>query len=102
MSDHSSGTGLMLALNGSSVATDILWRQIVSANMNTTYTFSGWGASWGLSGGNTDPSPANLRISINDLALGDRVLPSQAAFGNRSPSNGARAAQRNPRSRFGT
>jgi hypothetical protein len=77
MSDHTSGTGLMLAANGSSLATDILWRQVVSVQPNTTYLFGGWDASWGVLGGNTDPSPANLRISINGLQLGDTAAPSQ-------------------------
>jgi hypothetical protein len=78
MVDHTSGTGLMLALNGSSLSTDILWRQIVSVQPNTTYLFSGWAASWGVfGGGNTDPSPANLRISVEGVQLGDRGLPQE-------------------------
>jgi hypothetical protein len=69
MTDHTSGTGFMLVLNGSSVSTDTVWRETVSVQPNTTYSFSGWEASWGKTGGNTDPSPAVLLISINGLSL---------------------------------
>jgi hypothetical protein len=69
MTDHTSGTGLMLALNGSSVSTAAVWRATVPVQPNTTYSFSAWEASWGKFGGNTDPSPAVLAISINGLLL---------------------------------
>src|SRR5262249_9477766 len=43
--DHTSGTGLMLAANGASNTNLVVWRQSVAVVPNTTYEFSGWGAS---------------------------------------------------------
>jgi hypothetical protein len=63
--DHTTGGGFMLAFNGSSDTNSVVWSETVSVSPNTTYVFSGWGASWGDTGHDFDPSPAILRIFIN-------------------------------------
>lgn len=63
--DHTTGTGFMLALNGSSDTNAVVWSETVSVSPDATYLFSGWGASWGDTGHDYDPSPAVLRILIN-------------------------------------
>jgi len=78
MPDHTSGAGLMMAINGSSVSSSVVWRAVVSVQPGSAYSFAGWDASWGeLSGGGTDPSPAALRISINGTQLGDTTASGQ-------------------------
>jgi len=68
--DHTSGTGLMLAANGASNTNLVVWRQSVAVAANTTYEFSGWGASWGDDGGGHDPSPSRIVIIINGSTVG--------------------------------
>lgn len=63
--DHTTGTGSMLVVNGAPRAKGVVWRETVSVSPNTTYLFSGWGASWGGGREGFDPSPAVLRILIN-------------------------------------
>jgi hypothetical protein len=69
--DHTSGTGYMLAANGASDASTVLWGQSVKVSPNTGYELSGWSASWGkLWGGNTDPAPPQFQLSINGQDVG--------------------------------
>jgi hypothetical protein len=63
--DHTTGTGFMLALNGSRDTNAVVWSETVSVSPNTTYLFSGWGASWGDDGHGFDLSPAVIRVVIN-------------------------------------
>lgn len=78
--DHTSGSGLMLAVNGSTTANLVVWRQTVSVLSGTMYEFGGWATSWG--GGAAfdylDPAPAAFRISINGVDLGPAVQLSGA------------------------
>jgi len=77
MTDHTSGSGLMLVLNGSPSASDVVWQETVSVQPNTVYSFSNWEASWGeLGGAGYDPTPATLQISINGIQLGTSSPPS--------------------------
>jgi len=63
--DHTSGVGLMMAVNGSTVSSqETVWSQQVDIDPNTVYTFSSWFASW------HPMSPAELQISINDNTIG--------------------------------
>jgi hypothetical protein len=68
--DHTTGSGLMMAVNGHPEPNKIVWQQTVSVSANTAYIFSGWVSSW-------DPgSPAQLQISINSIPLGVVTAPS--------------------------
>jgi hypothetical protein len=43
--DHTSGTGLMLVVNGDFNPTNVVWRQTVTVQPKTHYLFSAWAAS---------------------------------------------------------
>jgi hypothetical protein len=68
--DHTSGAGFMLVVNGAADTNRVVWRQSVQVTTNVTYEFSGWAASWGDDGSGHDPNPARLRVSINGTAAG--------------------------------
>lgn len=68
--DHTTGAGYMLALNGASDSKAIVWSETVTVSPDTTYLFTGWGASWGDTGHSFDPAPAELRILINGRQCG--------------------------------
>ena len=68
--DHTTGSGLMMAVDGSTRAGTVVWQETVSVADATEYVFSGWTASMGHLGNHIDPSPARLRIFINDMQIG--------------------------------
>ena len=77
--DHTTGTGLMLAVNGGSNPAQIVWSETMNVTTNSTYALSGWGASWGGSGG-VDTSAAQLVFYINGIQQGSPVqIPAQNA-----------------------
>lgn len=64
MGDHTSGSGNMMIVNGSSSTTDRVWFQTVAVNPNTDYYFSTFIAS-------VHPaSPAALVFSVNGNQIG--------------------------------
>lgn len=63
-SDHTSGTGNYMIVNGSSVAGLTVWCQSITVQPNTTYYFSAWITSV-VSG-----SPAILSFTVNGTSLG--------------------------------
>lgn len=63
--DHTSGTGLMLAVNGSTHSNDVVWRQTVSVATNAAYQFSGWTTPCIP----IDNNPARIRVSINGTPI---------------------------------
>ena len=72
--DHTTGSGKMLAVNGSSNPSQIVWSETIIVATNTTYFLSGWGASWGhYSGDELDPNPAQLVFSVNGIQIGNPV-----------------------------
>jgi len=79
--DHTTGTGLMLIADGAQTLTAgnqpyVVWRETVNVTANTNYGFSGWAAAWGHDAyGDTDPSPANLQLSVNSMNVGNLQLP---------------------------
>jgi hypothetical protein len=81
MGDHTTGTGLMLAVNGSSNAAQVVWSETINVATNTSYVLSGWAASWGdLNGSGLDPAPAVLVFSVNGTPVGNPLrLPAQDA-----------------------
>ena len=62
--DHTSGTGNMLAVNGASDAINV-WCQIISVDPNTNYDFRVWATSL------VSDSPAQLQFSINGGTVGN-------------------------------
>ena len=62
--DHTSGSGLMMVVDGSPIAGTKVWCQTIDVEPNKQYAFSTWLAS--VLGAN----PAELQFSINDEALG--------------------------------
>jgi len=66
-SDHTTGSGNMLMVNGSPVAGAKVWSQTINVSPNTNYSFSAWiQALYPL-------NPAQLRFSINNSVLGDNI-----------------------------
>lgn len=75
MSDHTSGSGKMLVVNGASVVGVTVWKEDITVQPNTNYVFSVWATS-------VNPvSPAILQFSINGGALGTIALSSTVATG---------------------
>ena len=72
--DHTSHTGLMMAINSPAQSTTMLWQEKIPCTPGTTYNFYVWAASWGKLGGNTDPSPAQLQININGTIIATKTL----------------------------
>jgi PEP-CTERM motif len=73
--DHTTGTGLMLIADGA--ANVVVWKETVAVDPNTGYGFSGYAAPWGhYSGGDTDPSPADLVVAVNGASIGGLQLQS--------------------------
>ncbi|MCX6271285.1 MAG: gliding motility-associated C-terminal domain-containing protein [Bacteroidetes bacterium] len=62
--DHTSGTGHMMVVNGASLANANIWCQTVHIQPNTNYAFSTWLASV------HHTNPAILQFSINGVVLG--------------------------------
>ncbi len=66
--DHTSGVGNMLLVNGSPIADAKVWSQTVAISPNTNYAFSFWIQSVYA------VNPASLRFSINGRVVGDNIL----------------------------
>jgi gliding motility-associated-like protein len=62
--DHTSGTGNMLIVNGSTTANVSIWEQTIAITPNTDYNFSAWVSQW------TTLNPSILQFSINGVPLG--------------------------------
>ena len=67
--DHTTGTGLMLCLNGAANPSAAVWEQTIPVTPFTDHAFSGWVMSWGNTNG-FDPNPALLRLEINGALAG--------------------------------
>jgi len=71
--DHTTGTGPMLILDGSSQSGVVAWSQVVSLAPNTNYQFSAFAASWGEVGDLHDPSPAIISFTVNGSQVGSTL-----------------------------
>ncbi|MEM7479251.1 MAG: hypothetical protein AAF483_30065 [Planctomycetota bacterium] len=60
--DHTTGSGLMLAANGSTSPNTAVWSQMVNVSQGQTYEFGVWTSSWF--------SPAGLQLQINSVDVG--------------------------------
>jgi hypothetical protein len=72
--DHTSGSGLMMAMNGAMMAGVGVWSQNVPVIANTSYRFSVWVASW------YPESPAQLQFLINGNQVGTFTASSTAGL----------------------
>jgi hypothetical protein len=73
--DHSSGSGLMMLVNGSGPEAGAVWRYDVSVSPNTDYDFSAYAASWTGPPANGDLVLGTLGFSINGQSVGRLVAP---------------------------
>jgi hypothetical protein len=69
--DHTSGTGLLMAVNGGNEPNRLLWGQTVAVRPGTEYTFSLWLTSW------FSLAPAELEVHINGKPLQKFLAPLQ-------------------------
>ncbi|MGN6293021.1 MAG: gliding motility-associated C-terminal domain-containing protein [Chitinophagaceae bacterium] len=65
--DHTSGNGNMMMVNGSPVAGVTVWKQTVAVSSNTNYAFSTWVQSL------VSQNPARLQFSINGKIIGNPI-----------------------------
>ncbi len=65
--DHTSGNGNMMLVNGSATADLEVWKTTVTVTPNTNYSFSTWISSI------SNPNPAQLAFSINGNSLGSLI-----------------------------
>ena len=71
--DHTSGTGMMLVVNGATAPTNVVWEQTVSVSPSTDYQFQAW-LSTAVAGG-----PAELIVEINGTQVGSSVQAPDAS-----------------------
>ena len=57
--DHTSGSGLMMAVNGATTLGTVIWSQTVSVAAGTLYDFATYISSW------YDQNPADLTFAVN-------------------------------------
>lgn len=88
--DHTTGFGLMFAADASAEPSTIAWQAAVTVPTAGVYEFSGWAASMGQFpiGNPVDPSPARLRLFVNDVQVGSdfEVLDSNGQWARFSAS----------------
>lgn len=72
--DHTSGSGNMMAVNGSNVLGDVIWSQTVSVSSATSYQFAVYISSW------SSVNPADLQFTVNGDSIGGLVAPSETGL----------------------
>lgn len=76
--DHTTGSGMMMAVNGGSDVNKTVWQQtVMELNPQTSYVFSAWVMNWDQENSNM----AKLEFSINGQLQGGRVSP-QGGYGH--------------------
>jgi len=77
-SDHTSGSGKMMVLDGSSTnaGNDKFWSQTIPTVVGQNYTFSYWVQTLAT------PNPASIEVKINGLTIGINNAPVTATCGN--------------------
>ncbi len=71
--DHTTGSGLMMAINGAEVPNQVFWSETLSVAPNSDYDFSVWISSW------FPTAPATLDIRFNGVSVGTPSAPSTVA-----------------------
>src|SRR5262249_53944903 len=72
--DHTTGMGLMMAVNGAAAPGVVVWSESLSVVPESNYAFSMWISSW------TANSPATLDIRFNGVSVGTPSAPFPAAI----------------------
>ncbi len=67
MPDHTTGTGMMMVINGSGTPNVTAWCQTVSVQPNTTYNFTAWTARF------SNANAPVLQVAVNGVNLGNPV-----------------------------
>ena len=70
--EHTTGTGKMMVIDGSTInaGADKVWGQTIAVQPNQTHTFSYWVQTVAL------PNPANIELKINGVVIGTDLAPS--------------------------
>jgi len=76
--DHTSGDGMMMAINGSASSGDVVWSKNVDVIPNSEYFFSMWTSTW--------IGPGKLSVRINGTAI-DRDFYTPSSTGIWEPFN---------------
>lgn len=79
--DHTTGSGLMMAINGATNSSTDVWTQTVAVTPNTVYVFSGWVATWYTDGFAGDLASLDLIIWTSDYgtqSIGTHQAPGTA------------------------
>lgn len=66
--DHTFGNSNMLVVNGATIPNQVIWKQKVSVNPNTTYYFSTWICNA------VGSAPSKMEFSINGKPLGTPIV----------------------------
>ncbi|AEV99351.1 PKD domain containing protein [Niastella koreensis GR20-10] len=69
--DHTTGTGNMLLVNGASQPNVAVWTQTINITPNTNYAFSAWLQNINVN--NAASNPPNLQFSINGIPIGNNL-----------------------------
>jgi gliding motility-associated-like protein len=69
-SDHTTGNGNMLLVNGAPTPDINVWKETITVTPNTNYAFSTWIQAL------YPPNPAQLQFSINGITLGNLITAS--------------------------
>jgi hypothetical protein len=75
--DHTSGSGLMMAVNGSLTEGVVVWSQTVPVSPGADYQLSAWISTW------LAISPGRLEFSINGTPMGTATAPSASGVWQR-------------------
>lgn len=62
--DHTTGSGLMLFVDASTIASSAFWSEIITVTPNTYYLFSGFATA------SVSASPPNIRLLVNSTSVG--------------------------------
>jgi autotransporter-associated beta strand protein len=79
--DHSTGMGLMMAVNGAETPGVVVWSESFSVVPESDYAFSMWISSW------TAGSPATFDIQFNGVSVGTPSAPFPAAVWQQFSTN---------------
>ncbi|MBK9016268.1 MAG: hypothetical protein IPM82_20585 [Saprospiraceae bacterium] len=76
--DHTSGTGNLMAVNGAGTPNTTVWQQTVNVKPQNDYIFSAWVTNWS----SIQTNLSNLQFSVNGQLLGNvfQPLPQQCQW----------------------